>query len=427
VHQSIGIVGQVRPALILVVLAGAYAVLNARKISIRGLFKTTEAKLILALFALACLSAVAGISMGNSGKYILDNYSKVVIAAFLLLAGIRHVRDLFAFVVAYVVGSGILAFLAIFVFKLTKSSGSEVARLAELYTFDANDIGVVLLVGLPLALLVAQHSRGLRKWFAIGVIVSLGITFARSGSRGTLVGLVALVGVLLVSLNTIPVWKRAAFVGVVAMALVVAAPPGYWAQMQTIFGLKEDYNWTSEDGRRQLIFRGLTYMSHYPLTGLGIYNFARAECMSDLSDKVRTAVRGRGIRCSAPHNTYLQVGAEIGVVGLALWCVLVFGGIRRLKRLRRRLPRAWRTGDAEQRFMYDATLYLSTSIVGFAVTSLFVSFAWLDIIYIVAVFQAGLTVAIRNRLAKDLAQQPLPLPQAVGARAAQHGALLPTM
>jgi O-antigen ligase len=427
VHQSIAIVGQLRPALILVVLAGAYAVLNARKISLRGLFKTTEAKLILALFALACLSAVAGISMGNSGKYILENYSKVVIAAFLLLAGIRHVRDLFAFVVAYVVGSGILAFLAIFVFELTKSSGSEVARLAELYTFDANDIGVVLLVGLPLALLVAQHSRGLRKWFAIAVIVSLGITFARSGSRGTLIGLVALGGVLLVSLKTIPVWKRAAFVGAVTVALVVAAPPGYWVQMKTIFGLQEDYNWTSEDGRRQLIFRGLTYMSHYPLTGLGIYNFARAECMSDLSDKVRTAVRGHGIRCSAPHNTYLQVGAEIGVVGLALWCVLVFGGIRRLKRLRRRLPRAWRTGDAEQRFMYDATLYLSTSIVGFAVTSLFVSFAWLDIIYIVAVFQAGLTIAIRNRLARDLAQQPPPLPQPLGARPAQQGVLLPTM
>jgi len=427
VHQAIGTIGQLRPALILVVLAGAYAILNARKVSLRGLLKTVEAKLILALFVLACLSAVAGISMGNSGKYILENYSKVVIAAFLLLAGIRHVRDLFAFVVAYVVGSGILAFLAIFIFKLTKSSGSEVARLAELYTFDSNDIGVVLLVGLPLALLVAQHSRGLRKWFAIGVIISLGVTFARSGSRGTLVGLVATGAVLLVALKTIPIWKRAAFVGAVAVALVVAAPPGYWVQMMTIFGLKEDYNWTSEDGRRQLMFRGLTYMSHYPLTGLGIYNFSRAECMSDLSEKVRAAVRGRGIRCSAAHNTYLQVGAEIGVAGLVLWCMLVFGGIRRLRRLRRRLPRAWRTGDAEQRFMYDATLFLSTSIVGFALTSLFVSFAWLDIIYILAMFQAGLTNAIRSRLAKDLAQQPQPLPQPLGARSAQPVALLPTM
>jgi O-antigen ligase len=217
--------------------------------------------------------------------------------------------------------------------------------------------------------------------------------------------------VLLLALKTVPLWKRAAFIGVVVVALVVAAPPGYWAQMQTLIGIKQDYNWTSKDGRRQLILRGITYMMNFPFTGLGIHNFSRAECMSDLSDKVKTYVRGTGLRCQPPHNTYIEVGAETGFTGLALFLGILFGGIWRMRKLRRRLPKSWRTGDAEQRFMYDATLYLPVSMVGFAVTSFFVTFGWLDIVYIVAMYMAGLTIAARKRLAHD-ARQALVMPPA---------------
>lgn len=423
VHQAIPIIGKLRPGLLLVALAGVFAVLSPRKTSYRGLFKTTEAKLVLALFIVTCISAVAGISLGNSGKFIVERYVKVVIAAFLLLVGLRHVRDLYALMWAYVVGSGILAFMATFVFKVSKRTGSEVARLQELHTFDSNDIGVVLLVGLPIAILMARHSAGLRKWFSIGVVLAIGVALARSGSRGTLVGLVGTGAVLLMSLKTIPLWKRAAFVGVVTFALVVAAPPGYWVQMKTLLGLEEDYNWSSKDGRRQLIVRGMTYMLHYPLTGLGIDNFARAECMSELSEKVRTHVRGRGIKCAAPHNTYVQVGAETGFTGLVIWGLMLFGGIRRMRKLRRKLPSPWRIGDPEQRFLYDATMFLPISFIAFAITSTFVTFAWLDIFYIALAFAAGLTIAARKRLAQDATYRLVPQP--VGAVPVPMPASLP--
>jgi O-antigen ligase len=411
VHQSVALLGKARPGLLLVFLAGVVAVLNPRKTSYRDLFKTTEAKLVLSMFIVTCLSAVAGISLGNSAKFLLERYSKVIIAAFLLLVGIRHVRDLYAMIWAYVVGSGILAFMAVFVFKMSKRAGSEVTRLQELHTFDANDIGVVLLIALPLALLMARHSAGLRKWFSIGVVVAIGVALARSGSRGTLVGLVGTGAVLLMALKTIPLWKRVTFVGVVVCALVAAAPPGYWVQMKTLLGLEQDYNWSSKDGRRQLIIRGLTYMFHYPITGLGIDNFGRAECMSDLSEKVRTHVRGTGIKCAAPHNTYLQVGAETGFTGLIIWGLLIFGGIKRMRRLRRKLPSSWRVGDPEQRFIYDATLYLPVAFVAFAITSTFVTFAWLDIFYIAVVFVAGLTIVARKRLTQESASRVVTHPQ----------------
>ena len=124
-------------------------------------------------------------------------------------------------------------------------------------------------------------------------------------------------------------------------------------------------------------------------------------------------------------STYIEVGAETGLGGLVLWCMLVFGGIVRFRKMRRKVPKTWRTGDPEQRFMYDAPLYMSTSLVGFALTSLFVSFAWLDIIYILVMFQAGLTLAIRSRLARDAAQQSAAMVP-VGPPPPLRPALLPT-
>lgn len=404
IHQAFGFLEKVRPALLLVVFCGLYVVLKPAKASAVGILKTTEGKLILALFIAACISAPFGISLGNSATFLIGDYVKVVIGAFLLLAAIRHVHDLYSLIWAYAFSAGILSFMAIFMFKMSRID-SAATRLSGLYTYDANDLGVVLMAGLPLTLLMFQHSKGVRKWLTAVIIAAIGVALARSGSRGALLGLLGTATVLLIALKTIPAWKRAAFVGVVGLALVIAAPPGYWEQMKTLTGLEKDYNWTDKDGRRALILRGLTYIQHFPVTGLGINNFPRAECMSDLSDKVQGYVRGTGIACSPPHNTYIQVASETGLIGFSLFLGIIFGGIHRLRKLRRKIPRDWRRGDAEQRFLYDATLYLPVSMVGFAITCFFVSFAWIDIVYIIAVFIAGVTLSVRKRLHHDARAQ----------------------
>ncbi len=400
VHQAFGFLEKIRPALLLVLFCGVYVLLKPAKVSASGIMKTTEGKLILALLVAACVSAVFGISLGSSGAFIIETFIKVVIGAFLLLVAIRHVHDLYGFIWAYVIASGILSWMAIFMFKMSRID-SAATRLSGLYTWDANDLGVVLMVGLPLTLLMFQQSTGVRKWISAIIVAAIGVALARSGSRGALLGLLGTAAVLLVALKTIPAWKRLAFVGAVGLALVLAAPPGYWEQMKTLVGIEKDYNWTDPNGRRALIMRGLSYIQYNPVTGLGIANFSRAECMSDLSEKVRSHVRGTGLSCSPPHNTYIEVASETGIIGLGIFLSIVFGGIWRLRKLRRKMPRAWRKGDAEQRFLLDATLYLPVAMVGFSITSFFVSFAWIDIVYIVAVFMAGLTIAVRKRLAHD--------------------------
>ena len=98
--------------------------------------------------------------------------------------------------------AGWLAYVSLFVFKL--SSYQNYQRLANLDTYDANDVGLVMLVGLALALLAFQTSRQLGKAACAFVLVGVGATIARSGSRGAFVGLIALGAGLIVLANGVP-------------------------------------------------------------------------------------------------------------------------------------------------------------------------------------------------------------------------------
>jgi O-antigen ligase len=181
-----------------------------------------------------------------------------------------------------------------------------------------------------------------------------------------------------------------------AIVLAVGAPPGYWKQMATILAPKEDYNYSDRDGRKAVMERGIGYMTQYPAFGLGIDNFSRAECT--ISPKIASLRINGPMRCTASHNSYVQAGSELGVPGWLIWVSLVIGGILAPLRLRRQLPKSWRRGTESERFIYGAASFFAVAMVGFAVTSFFVSFAWMDPVYLMAALLTGLYVATRVQM-----------------------------
>jgi O-antigen ligase len=393
VHQHFPHLARLRPALLLVIAATAYAYLNPRHLTRANVLALWPMRLVAVLGVLACCSAVFGISLGRTASFILDTYIKVIAYAFLLAVSVRHVRDLFTFVWAYVISCGILAFFSLFVFGISRSSNSDFARLSNLYTYDANDVGVIMMVGLPLTLLLLVSTRGSRRGLLLLILVGISATIARSGSRGAFLGFIAVGAAALILVNSVSVTRRAWMMMAVVVALVLGAAPGYWKQMSTVLQPKNDYNYSTLYGRKALAERGIGYMKKYPVFGLGMNNFSRAECtMSPQLDTLST--RGP-IRCRAPHNSYIEAGAELGVPGLLIWVSLVVGVIVGLLRLRGRLPMSWRRGTEAERFMYGATTFFPLAMIGFAVTAFFVTFAWLDPLYIIAAFTTGLYVALR--------------------------------
>src|SRR5688500_7475758 len=140
------------------------------------------------------------------------------------------------------------------------------------------------------------------------------------------------------------------------------APRGYWTHRATMLEPKGDYNYTDIDGRKAIMSRGIYYMAKYPVFGLGIANFPRAEC--SISPKLASLRVNGPMRCTAAHNSYVQAGAELGVAGLVTWVSLVIVGIFAPGRLRRRLPKWWRGGTDSQRFLYGATSFLPIAMIG---------------------------------------------------------------
>lgn len=419
VHQHYSVLMKLRPALLLVAAATVYAYLNPRVLTRENVLGYWPMRLLVVLGVLACYSAVFGISLGRSATFILGVYSKTLIYAFLLAVCIRHVRDLFTLVWAYVLSCSILAFFSLFVFGIHKTGSNDFARLSNLYTYDANDLCVVMLVGLPLVLLLLPLSRGRRRWFLLLTLVGIAATVARSGSRGGFLGFVALGLAALVLPTGMSVRKRVILLTAAPLALALGAPMGYWKQMSTVLQPKEDYNYSAIDGRKAVALRGIGYMWKYPVFGLGMNNFPRAECT--ISPKLATLNRSGPIRCTPPHNSYVEAGAELGFPGLIVWVSLEIGIIVALMRLRRRLPRAWLRGNESERFIYGATSFFPLAMVGFAVTAFFVSFAWMEILYIMAAFTTGLYIAVAAHLRHG--NGVLPVIVASTSRRTRRGAL----
>ena len=391
VHLHYPVLARMRPVLLLSLAAVGYAYLSPQHLTKANVLKLWPMRLVAILGVLACCSAAFGISLGNSAHFILDSYAKTLAYAFLIAISIRNGRDLYTYFWAFVTSCAILSIFSVFVFGLS-GGGSLTERLGELYTYDSNDLGVIMMIGLPLTLLLLVVDRGAKRWFLLMNLAGIAAAMARSGSRGGFLGLVAVGLGALVLVNGVSAFRRASLLAAVLVALATAAPTGYWRQMSTIMSPSQDYNFSSVDGRSALIKRGMGYMAEYPMFGIGIWNFAKAECT--LPRKVADIDPGGPLRCTAPHNSFLQVGTELGVPGLIVWASLLIGGIIGPLRLRRRLPFFWRRGTSTQRFLYATTSFLPVAMIGFGVTSFFVTFGFADPIYLMAAFVTGLYIAV---------------------------------
>lgn len=414
-HSILGPLKALRPSLLLVLIAILIAFMRPRLLQ-TGNLKTWTAKLMVVLAAVACGSVLFGISVGNAGTFFLNNYWKTLLFAFFLIVSMRGAKDLHRVIWSFAIAIGFLAYMSNFVFGISKNQGA--------YGYDANDVGLLMVTGFPLALYCFQASKGKARLLALGIIVLSAQTVAISQSRGSFVAFV-MVGVgLILFVRGINLFKKLIIVGVAASALAVAAPPGYWDLIMSLKDPQEDYNWNAENGRRQLVLRGLGYMAQYPVFGIGINNFPRAEGL--ISDKAKNAAPGTGIRWTAAHNSYVQISAELGVPGMIIWFSLLFGGAMRCVQIGRRMPKNWAKGEAEQRYLYYAGQYIPVTLLGFAVNAFFVSFAYLEPFYALVAILTGMLLFSKRKLGEPaVGRIPTPGPNRVLAPQFRPGVLLP--
>ena len=194
--------------------------------------------------------------------------------------------------------------------RLTPSSG----------TYDANDIAAVLAVGFPLALgLLARTRDNRRRTMALLGIGGMVLGVVATGSRG---GTLALLVGALVYLAGLRAAKAiiVGYFGILAAGVVwFTAPPTFRARILSLTNLENDYNMTSEVGRKAVWQRGRIYIREHPVLGVGAGNFEMAE--GAYHDE--TGMTGKW---SAAHNAYVQAFAELGFVGGSVFVLMLLVG-----------------------------------------------------------------------------------------------------
>ncbi len=405
VQMYLGPARLLRPGLVLLVLPYAALLLNSRLVRWENVTATWFTKGIAAFVVLIVGSGVFGLSLGTTVRLLTQSYLTNLAFFVLLVLSLRNVRDLGFLMWGYQAGVGLVVILAFTVL------GSDVTQTGlnrlsgGMGMFDANDLGMIALIALPLALLFFGTSGTRGKIASLGLLAGIPAMIAFTGSRGAMVGLVIVGPVMLFSMKNVAGWRRIGLALGVTAGLALAAPAGYWDQMKTLLNPTEDYNVSSEYGRWPLTKRGFGYMMQYPVFGVGAGNFGRAE--GTISPIIRSRLsRGLSVEWLAPHNTYVEVGAELGVIALGIWLSLLYAGTIGLMKLRRRLPEAWEHQNAERRFLRQACLYLPMSFLAFAVTSMFLSHAYSVIPLMLIAFMVGIRVLVAREVRIDMGHGP---------------------
>jgi O-antigen ligase len=180
---------------------------------------------------------------------------------------------------------------------------------------DPNDLACTLVASLPLILALSPQRRLARAALVVAGI-SLTLAAIATMSRGAMLALVVIV-VYVVARRAVPL--RAAIV-TGALTLCVGAVGGYVkrAELVKAFAAKESIAQDNVDTRMLRWQAALRMFGHHPILGVGPGGF-RSEfaAVSILSEIDLPADR------FVTHNAYLEVGAELGALGFAVFLALL--------------------------------------------------------------------------------------------------------
>ena len=223
----------------------------------------------------------------------------------------------------------------------------------------------MLVIATPLAFgrVLCERVLALRLLAGASVLHCTGaiaLTFSRGGFLGLAVVLV------LCLFRWRPAVAALALAGATVALVVGPAAGSYESRLGT---LSQALPWHSASkstdpsiqGRAAFFHAGVQIWRDHPLGGVGYANFPLS--YREYNRRVGTdPTLG-----STPHDTPLEILSETGVVGLALWLVLVVAAFTTLGR-----ARAW-AGRADVRSTVD---FLAIALVGYLVTGLFIGGAY---------------------------------------------------
>lgn len=342
-----------------------------------------QTKLIFGLFIMCLVSVPFSAWPGGSIEFIFVKYVKVVLFYLLLISLVDKVKELEA--LFWGIGFSVLAL------GLSAVSAETTGRSSASRTYDPNDLAFVMVTFLPILYYFMRQKNGVSKLFLQGVLVVMFITVLSTVSRGGLLGLLV-VCIMIYSKQSHRI-RQATIPAIIILGIFVCfASEEYWERMSTLLHPTEDYNMTDTGGRINIWKNGLKMIIARPLNGHGVGVFEVVE--GQLHEGIG--------KWSSPHNSFIQVGAEIGLVGLFFFYQLLKTSIIYLRRSQLREVK----DCAVPLWILDGT---EISFYGYIVTGFFLSQAHSPVLYFLLA-----VVVIIQKFDKTLDAHPLVCEQRSG-------------
>lgn len=248
--------------------------------------------------------------------------STALILFYLVAVSFRITESEFRWVVwLAILGGSMAAMFAVYEYSAginwATGSGSSLVERGSLIVGETevnpDFFGLKLIIPISLALASFLAARG---WwgrfvsfcaFAITVLALL-LTM----SRAALLSVLVLIIVFLVRLR---LYRRFLPVALLTSVLLVAMPASFYRRIQ-------EAGQTGGAGRLDIWKAGLEMSKHYPFVGTGLGNFVIVyQQYAGFSPKFHGFARN-------PHNTYLDVLVELGILGFVLFLIALVTQIR---------------------------------------------------------------------------------------------------
>jgi len=358
---------------------------------------TPELLGVLAFGAIMLATTPFSIWMGGSLSVFTDLYAKVILVYLLAVNVLDTPARLERLTWVLVLSVGYVGFRAVLDYVRGVNligNGTRVMGSIGGIMQNPNDLALNMVTFLPFAAFIAMRPVSpLKRLIAAGCAVSMLGAIVASGSRGGFLGFAAMMLVL----AAFAIRRRPAFVVAGALGMICALPilpDSYWRRIESITdSSKDDYQ--SEDQRKNLFGESFDAFVQYPLTGVGVGEF------KDWNPEKRLEAWHES------HNVWLQVAAEMGIFGFAVFAFLVFRAFAATIRTRRLLRGSAGRGrggppldvsQSDKALLDSHSAAMCASLVGWFVCAFFASVAYNWTFYYLLVLAAAPRDILRARL-----------------------------
>jgi O-antigen ligase len=274
---------------------------------------------VIAYFMWICMSAFWAIARQESVLSDINTDLQILVMIWVIWEAAPTVSRFTSLLQAYVLGAYVAAGSTIYNYLTGAAIKTDTTRFSA-SGFDPNDLGMLLALALPMAWYIASHATNpVQRWLNRLYFVMGTFAILLTSSRGALVAALVALAVIPWTLTQVRPGLKVAIVVIALGSAVVAVQLVPEKSFERLATTKSEISEGTLNSRLRIWKEGIGLIPAHPLEGVGPAGWYPAV--------------GMRIGNVAPHNTYLAIAVEEGLVGLFLYLLLFAVILKRLMAL----------------------------------------------------------------------------------------------